>query len=99
MIILEKYRLLEKSLGLDPLGGPRNVLLRTVILTVFFSFNSMELVFIISNIRGDIEETASALAPICGVGPAMATYALLLIFRERYYSLMNGMQDIVGESM
>lgn len=99
MIVLEKFILLERFLGLYSRGGPENILVRIVYLVTFILFNSMELVFFVLNIPNGIVKAAPALTALCGVVPAMACYGQLLIVRERYYSLMNEMQNTVNESM
>lgn len=98
MIILEKYKWLQKSLGLDPLGGIENILVRILYLVTLISFNSTELIFIILNIRDGIEQAAPALAPIGALVSVMISYGYLLINRKVYYFLLHELQEIVNES-
>lgn len=98
MIILEKYQLFEKLLGLRPLGGRKNIFLRIAYSVTFTTFFLMELIFFILNIRDGISQAAVALAPICGVPPGIASYAQLLIARKRYLSILSEFQGIVNES-
>lgn len=98
MIVLEKYRMFEKLLGLHPLGGRKHIYVRISYFVTFISFNLMELTFIILNIHEGIEKVASALSPIFVVPSSVACYAHFLINRDRYNSLLNEMQDIVDES-
>lgn len=99
MLILKKYRLLERLLGFHPPGGRINICLRIIHLISYISFAWMELSFIILNIRDGIDKVASALAPFCGILPAIACCVHLLIYRERYHCLLNEMQDIVNGSI
>lgn len=99
MIILEKYRLLEKFIGLSPDGRIENIISQTIFVHTLISFNLMELIFIIVNSQYGFEKAATALSPICGVIPAMADYIFLLFNRKQYYSLLREMQDIVNDSM
>lgn len=98
MIILEKYKFLEKLVGMNPVGRIGNIILRTIYLDTLISFNLMETIFIILNIRDSFEQAATALSPLCGVLPAMANYMYLLINREEYFSLSKELQDVVSES-
>lgn len=98
MIILQKYRLLERLIGLDAHVGWERIFVRIVYLVSFISFNLMELIFIILNIHDGIDQAIPALAPISGAFPLLACYGHLLINRDRYYYLMNEMQDIVNGS-
>lgn len=96
MIILERYRLLERLAGLDPLGGRISLIVRIIHLVTFISISAMESIFIILNIHDGIDRAAPALAPLCGIIPGMAYLAHLLMNRERYYSVLNEMQEIVN---
>lgn len=98
MIILEKYKLLQKLVGLNSDGGCEKKILQILYLVTLNSFLLIELIFIILNIRNGIDQAAAGLAPMCGVLPAILSYEYLLINRERYYSLLMGMQVIVNES-
>lgn len=98
MNILEDFRLWERIIGLYPLGRRETVFVRIVYLTSFVLFISMQLIAIILNIPDGIDKAAPALAPFCAVVPAMTNYGYLLIIRERYYSLMSDLENIVNES-
>lgn len=98
MIILEKYKLLEKLIGLNPSGRIENIILRTVYLVILMTFNLMELIYIVVHFREGIDRAAPALAPFSGVFPALANYIYLVMDRQRYYSLLTEMQDFVNES-
>lgn len=98
MIVFGRYRLMEKLIGLNPIGGRENGFLRIVHLFFIVSFDLMESIFIILNIDDGIDQVAPGLAPLFGTIPPMVSYVHLLINRGRYYSLMNDLQDIVNES-
>lgn len=98
MIIFEKYKLLERLIGLRPFGGWESTFVRTIYLAAFISINIMELMFIIWNIDDGVEVAAPALAPLAGAFTALACYGHLLINLDRYRSLLNELQDIVNNS-
>lgn len=98
MIILEKYRLLQKLIGLHEGGGRERILIRILYSVVLISFNSIEVIYIILNARDGIEQAVSGLCAIGGIIPALASYAYLLVNRKRYYSVLDEMQQIVDES-
>lgn len=98
MIIFENYKFLEKLVGFHPHFHNRNIVLRTIYLTTLFSFNLMESIFIVVNSRDNPIQAVTALGMICGVLPAMWSYAYLLMNRNSYYSLFGEMQSIVDES-
>lgn len=97
MIILEKYQLLEKLVGLKPFGGRESIVLPIIYVVTFISFNLMQLIFITVNIQEHVVQALTALGIFFGVMPAMLTHMYLLINRTRYYSLLNEMQDVVNE--
>lgn len=99
MIILEKYRLLETYLGLRPRSGWKTILVQSFHLVTFLAFGLSELILMILNIRDGIDKAAPAMSPFFGVIPAMGCLLHLLVIRERYYSLLEKMQEIVDESM
>lgn len=98
MIVLEKYRLMERLIGLDPLGGRGQVFLRFIHSVPITLFNLMELAFIISNIADGVDQVIYAVAPLFGAIPPMACYIHLLINRHRYHSILNDLEDIVNKS-
>lgn len=97
MIILEKYKWIQNAIGVDPLGGRYNIILRFLFSVLFVSFNSMVSIFFILNIHGGIEQTSSILPAICGVMSAMLTYWHQLINRKQFYSILFDLQKIVKE--
>lgn len=98
MIVLEKYKWLQKAIGMNPLGGRNNILLRILFSLLFVSFNLMVSIFFILNIHDGIQKTFSILPAICGVMSALLTYWHLLINRKQFYSILFELQKIVNES-
>lgn len=98
MIILKRYRLLERLIGLGPFGGKGDMVSRTAYLLVNSSLVAMELAFIILNIHDGIERAVSAFAPLFAAITTLACYIHLFINRRSYHSLLNEMQKIVNES-
>lgn len=99
MMILQRYKFLEKLVGLNPSGGVENIVLRVIYIVTLLSFQLMELIYVIVNIRYGIDKAASAMAPLTGVFPAPANYIYLVFSRAHYYSLLKELQGIVNESM
>lgn len=98
MIIFEKYQLLQKLIGLHPNGGYESIIVRITYLFVFMSFCAMEVIIFILNVRDGINRALNAICALSGVVPPMTSYGHLLINRERYYSVLRKMQEIVNES-
>lgn len=98
MIIFENYKFLEKLVGFYPHSRYRNIVIRTVYLTSLISFTLMESIFIVVNSQDNPIQAVTALGMICGVLPAILSYAHLMINHKGYYSLFNEMQNIVDES-
>lgn len=99
MNILRKYQLLETLIGLNPIGGRAKTSVQIFYSVVFILLFSTEVTYFFVNIHIGIGRAAAVLPPIGGVIPEIATYAYLMINRERYYSLIKGMRDIVVGSM
>lgn len=98
MIIFEKYRLMEKLIGLDPLGGRRNTVIRIVYSVAFTSFILMEIFAINLNIHDGLDRVALVVTSLFGAIPMMISYGHLLISRDHYHSISSEMQDIVNGS-
>lgn len=98
MIILEKFQLFQKIVGLDPHGGLISSIVKMIYLFVFIPFIVMELIVFISNVRGGMGLALNAMSALCGVLPPMLSYGHLLINRKRYFSVLREMQSIVNES-
>lgn len=96
--ILAEYRLLEKLIGLNPLSGSGIRFLQFIHLVIIISFLSSELTFFVVNIHYGIERAGSVLPPIGGILPESLIHIYFLLNHERYWSIMNAMQDIVRES-
>lgn len=100
MIVLEKYKLVEKLVGFNPHGGVENTILRIVYMVTFISFNIMELIFVILNVQNGFDRLVmvTAICAFCGVVPVMFSYAHLWINLKRYYALLDDLQQIINES-
>lgn len=98
MIILKQYRLMERIIGLDSLGGRESVFVRIIYLVFLISISVMESTLIVSNIRDSIERAAPAVVPLCGGIASLSCYIHLLVNRHSYYALLNKMQQIVDTS-
>lgn len=99
MIVLEKYKLLQKAIGLNPDGGHGNTAVRVLISVLFLFLNLFVLIYFFLNIHDNIDRALSVLPALCGGISIMAVYWHLLIRRERFYSLLCDLQDIVNGSM
>lgn len=98
MIVLAKYKLLQKLMGLDPRGGLENVILRFLYFFVFILCLLSLLIFLFSKAYDDIYRLWAVLLPIMATTSLMASYLYLVIYRGRFYSLLDDLQDIVNES-
>lgn len=98
MIILAKYKLLQKLIGLDPLGALENIVVRITYWLLLFSTAGLISIFFIVNIHDDIHRAWGALTAIIAFTTVVTTYSHLLIYRDRFYSLLDDLQDIVNES-
>lgn len=98
MIIFEEYRLLERLVGLNSLGGRERIFVRIIYAVSIILMAAMELTFFTLNIRDGIDRAMPALTSLCGSIPTLACYGHLLINRQRYHSILNQMQNIVTES-
>lgn len=99
MIVLEKHRSVEKSIGLDRRGGKcQSVLVQLIHLITLFALNTMELIFIILHISSDLDQAVLAVIPVGGAFPIMVSHMHLLYNRKQYYSLFDELQDMVNKS-
>lgn len=98
MIVLSEFKLLQKLMGLNPLGGVENIAVRICNLYILTSCNLMFVVYLIVNIHGDIYQVLATLPPICAYTSLIATYMHLLLRRKQFYSLLDELLEIVGES-
>lgn len=98
MTVFKKYTMFQRLIGLDPLGGIENFILPTIYLTIFISSEMMAFIFFISNNRKDVQQVDAALTAILGIMPVAAIYSHLLICRNRFYSLLDELQEIEIES-
>lgn len=99
MIILAKYKFLQKLIGLDPLGGFENIVLRFIYWFLLFSTAMLISIFFFLNIHDDIHRAWGALTALIAFTTVVTTYSHLLIYRHRFYSLLDELQDIVNESV
>lgn len=98
MAVLREYKLLQKLVGLNPLGGRENIYFRVFHLFVLCSFDLLALIDFIRKTHGDIDQALAALPTIFGMTLLIANYLHLLVCRERINSLLDDLQNIVIES-
>lgn len=98
MIVLEKYKLIQKLMGLDPQGGFEKFILRFIFSIVFILCFSTITIYFISNIHDDVYRVWAVLTSDFPTVSLMSSYFHLMIYRGRYQSLLNDLQDIVNES-
>lgn len=99
IVILGKYQLLQRILGLNPYGGFENILLRIVYSVVLVSGISLLLIFLVLNFHDDANLALTTMPPIFGFGAVVPVYFHLILNRERINSLLDELQDIVNESV
>lgn len=98
MIVLAKYKLLQKLIGLAPLHGLVNVILRSMYLTKFTSLIFLTSVYFILNIHDDVYGAMATVTGISGTLSVLATYSHLLMSRERFSSLLEKLREVTEES-
>lgn len=98
MITLVKYKLLQKIIGLDPLDGLVNIILRFIFWIFLFSCDLMISIYFILNIHDNKYRAWSAFAAIVAFTSVFATHLYMLICRKRFYALLNELQAIADES-
>lgn len=99
IVILQKYQILLKILGLDPRGGRMNIYKRIYFLILSTSIVLLPMNSLITNIQVDIKVALASIPPIFGLGVVMPLYIHLVMNRKRIHSLLDELQDIVTESM
>lgn len=98
MILLEKYKLILKLIGLDPFGGRWNIIVRFIHWLIMTPFYLMMGIFVIVNIRDDISKALTVMPLILIVTSLMVMFSHLVSLRCKMYSLMDELRDIVIES-
>lgn len=99
MITLVKFKILLKVIGLNPLGGRENIILRILYCFMLFSFNFMCFMCFIVNIDDNANLAWAALTSLFAFVSLLAVYLHLLISRGSFHLLLDDLQDIVNESM
>lgn len=98
MEVLEDYKFIQKLMGLNPIGGLENIILRVIYSILLLSSDLLISIFFISKIYDDIYRALAALPAIFGFTLLMTTNWYLLITRKRFHSLLDELQDIFNES-
>lgn len=98
MVVLREYKLLQKLVGLNPLGGHENIFFRFFHLIVLSSFDLLALIDFIRKTRDDTYQALAALPTILGMTLLIANYLHLLVCRERINLLLDDLHNIVDES-
>lgn len=98
MFALKEFKWVQKLIGLNPHGGFENIVLRFVSLTMIYSCYLMLTIFLVSNIHVNLFGALVALPPFFGYTLISSTYLHLLIYRGRYYSLLDDLESLLSES-
>lgn len=101
MIVLTKYKFLLKLIGFNPLGGYENIFVQLIYFIVIISTSAMTWLYFFINIGQHIHMyQAWAALPVAFTGtPNVAIYLHFLNSRQRFYSLLDEVQDIINISM
>lgn len=99
IVILQKYQLLQKFMGLDPRGGRLNFLRRFTFSILVMLSICLPSTILVLNIRDNTNLALSTMPAISGFVAVAPTYFHLIIKRERIYSFLNELQEIVNNSM
>lgn len=98
MIVLNEFKILQKLMGLNPLGGLENIIMRFVHVIAFLSSDVMIAVYFIFNAHDDIIQALGSSNAFFALASHLVTCTHLWMHREEFYSLLDELQDIVTES-
>lgn len=98
MIVLNEFKLLQKIIGFNPLGGIENIFLQVIYWVAFLSSSWMMCTFFILNVRDDIFGALGMFPAFLAYVSHIVTLSHLLTSRDRFYSLLDDLQEIVNES-
>lgn len=92
MIVLKEFKFLQVLIGLNPVGGIENIIVR------FIAWSAICSMLFVLNTHEEIYLASAAIPAVFGFGAHLLSYTHLVICRERFYSLLDELQDIVNES-
>lgn len=98
MIVLAKFKFFQHIIGLDPLGGFKNIIVRLIYWIILFSCELACLMFFLINLHEDMFQSLAALPVVSVFISHLAIYSYLLINRRNLNSLLDELQEIVNES-
>lgn len=98
MIVLEKYNLFLKIIGLDPHGGFVNIISRCIYSAASVPQGAMLFILFVLNVREDVYLAAVTLPAFFGISSLVSIYWSLLIHRERFFSLLDELRNVVSKS-
>lgn len=99
MIIFGKFKFLLEMSGLDPQARSKNYIARIVYTISFLLSCLLASIFVAQTFSQDIDQSLPVVCIILADCALLATYSHLLINRDRFYSLLDDVQDIVDESV
>lgn len=98
-MIFGDYNFYPELIGLNPRGGRKNVIGRTMTSVTFLPLILMMSVFFILNLHRDLDEALLMMPTFVGYAVIIAVYFLLLLNREIFYRLWRELEDVVLESV
>lgn len=98
MFALKEFKWVQKLLGLNSIGGFENIALQFVSLIMIYSCYLMLSIYFASNIYVNLYDALAALPLLFGYTLISSTYLHLLIYRERFYSLLGDLESLLSES-
>lgn len=98
MIVLEEFKMLQQSMGLDAQSGSKKIILRFLYWTLLSTSAFLTSTFFVVNIRTNTHQAMATLPTVIGFWLLTANYLHMLGSREQMYSLFDELQNIVNES-
>lgn len=99
MLIFGKYGFVLAIIGLDPHGKRRNLIGRIITSVMLIIVIWLLLFLVILDPNPDIELVQAVMSPIVGFISTAISYVHLLLYRQKFYSLLEEVKDIVHESL
>lgn len=98
MIVFREYELLQKSMGLSPMGGLGNIIVRFIYLITYFLHDLLLAMYVVLNVNENIFEASVAMPPLIGYMLFTAYYLYSLIYRRKFYFLLDQLKSILNKS-
>lgn len=99
MVVLEKYKLFLRLIGMSPFGGVEPIIVSLIHSVICVIQLVLSLIFIVQNIHENALRALRTLPLIFGLESTLAVYWYLLIRRKHVHSLFDELRSVVEQSM